>query len=47
MTAAHFRAHMRAEWRTEYEALLHAAQVYAAERSRDIRPVVWRGLESR
>ncbi len=47
MTAAHFRAHMPAEWRAEYEALLHAAQAYAAERSRDIRPVVWKGLESR
>ena len=47
MTAAHFRAHMPAEWRAEYEALLHAAQAYAAERSRDIRPVVWKGLETR
>jgi flavin reductase (DIM6/NTAB) family NADH-FMN oxidoreductase RutF len=43
MTAAHFRANMPAEWRTEYEALLRAAQAYAAERSRDIRPVVWKG----
>jgi hypothetical protein len=47
MTAAHFRAHMPAEWRAEYEALLHAAQAYAAERSQDIRPVVWKGLETR
>jgi len=47
MTAAHFRANMPPEWRAEYETLLQAAQVYAAERSRDIRPVVWRGLESR
>jgi len=47
MTAAHFRAHMPAEWRAEYEALLQAAQAYAAERSRDIRPVVWKGLETR
>jgi len=45
MTAAHFRANMPAEWRAEYEALLRAAQAYAAERSRDIRPVVWRGLK--
>jgi len=47
MTATHFRANMPPEWRAEYEALLHAAQAYAAERSRDIRPVVWKGLESR
>src|SRR6266516_4083056 len=44
MTAAYFRANMPAEWRGEYEALLRAAQQFAAERSRDIRPVVWRGL---
>ena len=31
----------------EYEALLGAAQAYAAERSRDIRPVIWPGLERR
>jgi flavin reductase (DIM6/NTAB) family NADH-FMN oxidoreductase RutF len=42
MTAAHFRANMPAEWRGEYEALLRAAQAYAAERSRDIRPVIWK-----
>jgi len=47
MTAAHFRANMPAKWRAEYEALLQAAQAYAAERSRDIRPVVWRGLQDR
>jgi flavin reductase (DIM6/NTAB) family NADH-FMN oxidoreductase RutF len=45
MTAAHFRAHMPAAWRGEYEALLGAAQAFAAERSRDIRAVVWKGLE--
>jgi len=45
MTAAHFRANMPAEWRAEYEALLRAAQAYAAERSRDIRPMVWTGLQ--
>jgi len=44
MTAAHFRANMPGEWRGEYEALLRAAQAYAAERSRDIRPVIWQGL---
>ncbi|TLY49658.1 MAG: flavin reductase, partial [Gemmatimonadetes bacterium] len=43
MTAADFRAHMPAEWRAEYEALLRAAQAFAAERSRDIRPMLWRG----
>jgi len=47
MTAAYFRANMPAAWRAEYEALLRAAQAYAAERSRDIRPVVWKGLEQR
>ena len=47
MTATHFRANMPPEWRAEYEALLHAAQAYAAERSRDIRPVVWKGLNPR
>ena len=47
MTAPHFRANMRTEWRAEYEALLRTAQAYAAERSRDIRPVVWKGLEGR
>ena len=45
MTAAHFRTHMPAAWRAEYEALLGAAQQWAAERSRDIRAVIWRGLE--
>ena len=47
MTAAHFRAHMPTEWRAEYDALLHSAQAHAAERSRDIRPVVWKGLKGR
>jgi flavin reductase (DIM6/NTAB) family NADH-FMN oxidoreductase RutF len=45
MTAAYFRANIPPEWRGEYEALLRAAQAFAAERSRDIRPVVWKGLE--
>jgi flavin reductase (DIM6/NTAB) family NADH-FMN oxidoreductase RutF len=44
MTAAHFRANMPAEWRQEYEGLLAAAQRRAAETSRNIRPVIWRGL---
>src|SRR5437870_2938942 len=47
MTAAYFRANMPPEWRSEYEALLRTAQAYAAERSRDIRPVVWRNLQQR
>ena len=47
MTAAHFRAHMPSAWRAEYEALLRAAQQFAAERSRDIRPVVWKGITAR
>jgi len=47
MTAAHFRANMPAEWRSEYEHLLAAAQAFAAERSHDIRAVTWHGLERR
>src|SRR6266699_6683254 len=47
LTATHFRANMPAEWRAEYETLLRTAQQFAAERSRDIRPVVWRGLQGR
>lgn len=47
MTAAHFRANMPAAWRSEYEALLKTAQAFAAERSHDIKPVTWRGLEQR
>ncbi len=46
MTAAHFRANMPSEWRAEYEALLRTAQADAAERSRDIHPVVWRELKT-
>jgi len=42
MTAAYFRANMPAEWRKVYEEHLVAAQRFAEERSRDIRPVVWR-----
>src|SRR6266513_3705991 len=38
MTAAYFRANMPPEWREEYAALLQAAQRFAAERSRDIKP---------
>jgi flavin reductase (DIM6/NTAB) family NADH-FMN oxidoreductase RutF len=46
MTAAHFRAHLPAAWRAEYETLLRAAQEYAAEHSRDIRPVIWKGPDA-
>ena len=44
MTAGYFRANMPAEWRKEYEGLLGAAQAFAEERSRNIVPIVWRGL---
>jgi len=47
MTAGYFRANMPPAWRSEYEALLRTAQTYAAERSRDIRPVVWTDLQQR
>ena len=47
MTAAHFRANMPSEWRADYEALLRAAQQFAAERSRDIRPVTWKDIRGR
>src|SRR3989442_15704098 len=46
MTAAHFRANMPEAWRQEYEELLAAAQRYAEQRSRDIKAVIWRGLEA-
>ena len=29
MTAAHFRAHLRPDWRAEYEANLRKAQAYS------------------
>src|SRR6266567_270945 len=47
MTAGYFRANMPPAWRSEYEALLRTAPTYAAERSRDIRPVVWRDVQQR
>jgi flavin reductase (DIM6/NTAB) family NADH-FMN oxidoreductase RutF len=46
MTAAHFRANMPETWRKQYEALLATAQRYAEQRSRDIKAVIWRGLEA-
>ena len=47
MTAAHFRANMPSEWRADYEALLRAAQQFAADRSRDIQPVTWKDIGGR
>src|SRR6266581_4134228 len=35
---------MPAGWRSDYEEHLAAAQRFAEARSRDIRPVVWKGL---
>jgi flavin reductase (DIM6/NTAB) family NADH-FMN oxidoreductase RutF len=46
MTASFFRAHMPVAWRKDYEDHLQAAQRFAEERSRDIRPVVWRDPRS-
>lgn len=46
LTAAWFRAHLPAEWRTEYEAGLATAQRFAEQRSREVRAVVWRGLRT-
>ena len=37
---------MTEQWRKEYEELLAAAQRYAEQRSRDIKAVIWRGLEA-
>jgi flavin reductase (DIM6/NTAB) family NADH-FMN oxidoreductase RutF len=44
MTAAHFRAHLPAEWRKEYEVGLETAQRFAERASRDIKPLAWRGV---
>ena len=46
MTAAYFRTNMPVEWRQEYETLLAAAQQFAAERSRHIKPIVWKAPAS-
>ena len=45
MTAVYFRSNMPAAWRRDYEEHLQAAQQFAAERSRDIHAVVWKGLK--
>ena len=42
MTASYFRANMPAAWHVEYASKLEAAQQFAAARSRDIKPVVWK-----
>ena len=44
MTAAYFRAHLPEAWQAEYRRLLAAAQEFARERSRDLKPLVWRDL---
>jgi len=46
LTAAYFRANIPAAWRPLYQAQLAAAQELARERSKDIRPLVWKGLAS-
>jgi hypothetical protein len=46
MTAAYFRSHLPPAWRKEYEAGLETAQRFAEQRSRDITPLVWRGVET-
>ena len=43
LTAAYFRSKMPTEWRQEYEAKLKEAQQIAAETSRHLKPVVWKG----
>ena len=43
MTAGYFRANLPPAWRKDYERLLKAAQDFAEQRSRDIRPIVWKG----
>jgi flavin reductase (DIM6/NTAB) family NADH-FMN oxidoreductase RutF len=44
MTAGYFRANLPAAWRKDYEEHLKAAQDFAEQRSRDIRPVVWKAI---
>jgi flavin reductase (DIM6/NTAB) family NADH-FMN oxidoreductase RutF len=46
MTAGYFRANMPAAWRKEYEQHLEAAQTFAAERSHNLRAIVWKGLKA-
>ncbi len=46
MTAGFMRAHLPPHLKEHYLKNLAAAQDWARERSRDIRPVIWRGLKS-
>ena len=46
MTAAYFRANVPPQWREEYVRLLQVAQADGLELSRNIRPLVWRGLKA-
>ena len=42
MTAAYFRAHIPADWKQAYEEQLARAQREAEQRSREIKPLVWK-----
>ncbi|MFN2572607.1 MAG: flavin reductase family protein [Gemmatimonadales bacterium] len=42
LTATYFRANIPVAWRKEFEAKLQEAQATAEQRSRDIKPVVWK-----
>jgi flavin reductase (DIM6/NTAB) family NADH-FMN oxidoreductase RutF len=44
MTAPYFRSHIPASWGTSYQDQLAAAQAFAREHSRDIKPLIWRDL---
>src|SRR2546430_2787649 len=46
MTATYFRTNMPTAWRSEDETLLPAAPAFAAERSRDLKPVILKGLQA-
>jgi flavin reductase (DIM6/NTAB) family NADH-FMN oxidoreductase RutF len=46
MTAGYFREHIPAAWRADYQAQLASAQEFARIRSADIKPVVWRDLQT-
>src|SRR3989441_3043549 len=43
LTATHFRSHMPAEWRMEYETKMKEAQQMATELERHNQPAVWKG----
>jgi hypothetical protein len=44
MTPSYMRAHLPESWREPYLKNLARAQAWAREHSRDIRPIVWKGL---